>query len=296
MRIRALALCFVALAIAGCSSGGKRQATAVPTTAARTATAAPSPEPSPTPVAAPPVAGAYRAVRAFTNVDLGQMTAMEIVPGQPSVALALTREGVVHRVDLAGGAAPTTFLDISDEIIGSPGPGGGTAGSGVRAGLRDERQVLLYYTRGNPRHNRVSRFIARGDHADPASEQTVIDLPEKRFSNHNGGEITFGPDGYLYIGVGDGGSAGDPDGNGQNTNALLGKILRIDVSGDAYAVPPDNPFAAAVERPRSTRTGCAIRGASRSTRRRARCGSATSVRTNGRRSTASLRAPTTAGT
>jgi glucose/arabinose dehydrogenase len=71
----------------------------------------------------------------------------------------------------------------------------------------------------------------------------VIDLPQKRFSNHNGGEITFGPDGYLYVGVGDGGSAGDPDGNGQNKNALLAKILRIDVSGDTYTIPPDNPFA-----------------------------------------------------
>jgi glucose/arabinose dehydrogenase len=63
------------------------------------------------------------------------------------------------------------------------------------------------------------------------------------FANHNGGALEFGPDGMLYVALGDGGSGGDPQGNGQNTNALLGKILRIDVSGDAYRVPPDNPFA-----------------------------------------------------
>src|SRR5690606_9941639 len=62
------------------------------------------------------------------------------------------------------------------------------------------------------------------------------------FSNHNGGQIAFGPDGYLYIGLGDGGSGGDPEGNGQNLDTFLGKLLRIDVSGDGYQVPSDNPF------------------------------------------------------
>jgi glucose/arabinose dehydrogenase len=247
MRATAVTLCLGALAIAGCGGGSTQQATAVPPTTAQTATIAagvPSPERTATSsAAATPVAGVYRGTRAFTDVDLDQMTAMEIVPGQPEVALALTRDGVVHRVDLTGGANPTTFLDISHEIISSPGQEEGLLGLAFAPDFETSSTFYLYYTRGDPRHNRISRFVAQGDHADPASEQTVIDLPQKRFSNHNGGEITFGPDGYLYVGVGDGGSAGDPDGNGQNKNALLAKILRIDVSGDTYTIPPDNPFA-----------------------------------------------------
>lgn len=176
------------------------------------------------------------------------MTDMEVVPGEPSVALVLTKDGVVHRVDLRDGtAAPTVFLDIRDRLIRNPDQEEGLLGLAFSPDFTTSGAFYLYYTRGDPRHNRVSRFIARSDRADPASEQPIIDLPEKRFSNHNGGEIIFGPDGYLYVGVGDGGGGGDPDGNGQNTQVLLAKILRIDVAGggagSSYAIPGDNPFA-----------------------------------------------------
>ncbi|MDO9556187.1 MAG: PQQ-dependent sugar dehydrogenase [Coriobacteriia bacterium] len=89
----------------------------------------------------------------------------------------------------------------------------------------------------------ISRFTASGDTVDRASEQKLLTVVQP-FANHNGGMIAFGPEGYLYIGMGDGGSSGDPKGNGQNFGTLLGAILRIDVSGtDGYAVPPDNTFA-----------------------------------------------------
>jgi glucose/arabinose dehydrogenase len=91
----------------------------------------------------------------------------------------------------------------------------------------------------------VSRFQVNGadpNTADPASEQILMVLNQP-FSNHNGGQIQFGPDGYLYIGMGDGGSAGDPENNGQNPATLLGTLLRIDIdNGEPYAVPSDNPF------------------------------------------------------
>ncbi len=89
--------------------------------------------------------------------------------------------------------------------------------------------------------------------ATPTPVQTILTIPHAEFANHNGGSLAFGPDGNLYIGVGDGGSSNDPDGNAQNINVLLGKILRIDVDGDDfpgdatrnYAIPDGNPFAGA---------------------------------------------------
>lgn len=92
----------------------------------------------------------------------------------------------------------------------------------------------------------IARFEASGnnlDQADPASEVRLL-VVEQPYPNHNGGGIAFGPDGYLYIALGDGGSGGDPHGNAQNTSSLLGKLLRLDVNqAEGYAIPPDNPFA-----------------------------------------------------
>ena len=126
----------------------------------------------------------------------------------------------------------------------------------------------VYYTQQDG-NNVVSRFAVSGnpDLADPASEQKILELPHPDYSNHNGGQIAFGPDGYLYIATGDGGGGGDPHKNAQNPGSLLGKLLRIDVSEreslpmvgsyniylpiifkafssgpSAYYIPPDNPF------------------------------------------------------
>ena len=134
-------------------------------------------------------------------------------------------------------------------------------------------------------------MIARGtagpngdaDIADAGRVETLLQI-DQPFPNHNGGMLAFGPDGDLYVGMGDGGSGGDPQGNGQSLDTLLGKILRIDVTsdpgGDALRRPADNPFVGtAGASPRSGPTGCATRGASASTARPATCGSATSART-----------------
>jgi glucose/arabinose dehydrogenase len=121
-------------------------------------------------------------------------------------------------------------------------------------GFAANRQVFLSYTRrgtGRGLTSVISRFIADGSGAvlDSGSEQPILTL-DQPFRNHNGGHIMFGPDGFLYIGFGDGGSRADPQGNGQNVNTLLGAILRIDVDGGRpYAIPPDNPFAGGGGRP-----------------------------------------------
>ena len=111
--------------------------------------------------------------------------------------------------------------------------------------LRGERPFLreLHGRRRRHADRRVPACPTDPDAAlpDPAATLLSIDQP---FANHNGGWIAFGPDGFLYIGMGDGGSGGDPNGNGQNLDALLGKMLRIDVDGaKPYAIPPTNPFA-----------------------------------------------------
>ena len=111
---------------------------------------------------------------------------------------------------------------------------------------------FVYYSASDPRRGIVSRFKVSADdpnRAERDSEKVILEV-DQPYGNHNGATVLFGPDGYLYISLGDGGSAFDPQDNGQNLSTLLGTILRIDVDreqdGHAYAIPPDNPF---VDRP-----------------------------------------------
>lgn len=136
----------------------------------------------------------------------------------------------------------TPFLDISDRV-GSNGNEQGLLGLAFHPQYQENGRFFVNYTdrRGD---TVIARFQVTSDPsvADPNSE-TLLFGYDQPFPNHNGGVMTFGPDGYLYIGSGDGGAAGDPMANAQNTETLLGKILRVDVdSADPYAVPSDNPF------------------------------------------------------
>ena len=141
-----------------------------------------------------------------------------------------------------------TFLDISMRV-NNRGNEEGLLGMAFDPEYRDNGYFYVYYSASPPRRSVVSRFAvsaADPNLADWNSEVVVLEVPQP-FSNHNGGHLLFGPDGYLYIGLGDGGSGGDPDGNGQNASTLLGAILRIDVSvlgrEGTYRIPPDNPFS-----------------------------------------------------
>jgi glucose/arabinose dehydrogenase len=151
----------------------------------------------------------------------------------------IEKYGVI-RIFKDGQLMPQPFLNIEDRVDDGSNEMG-LLGLAFHPDYEQNGYFYVNYT-GDGGNTRISRFQAVGDSADPNSEQVlmVVDQP---FPNHNGGAVVFGPDGYLYLGLGDGGAAGDPFKNGQNTGALLGKILRIDVNnGVPYAVPADNPF------------------------------------------------------
>ncbi len=144
------------------------------------------------------------------------------------------------RVARGGVLAAAPFLDIRDRV-GCCGERG-LLSVAFPPGFAAKQYFYVYYT-GRNGNTAVSRFRAVGDTAD-ASSETILLTQQQPFSNHNGGQLAFGPDGYLYIGLGDGGGGGDPQDNGQKPGTLLGKLLRIDVESGAqpYSVPPSNPF------------------------------------------------------
>jgi glucose/arabinose dehydrogenase len=136
----------------------------------------------------------------------------------------------------------TPFLDISDRV-GSNGNEQGLLGLAFHPQYAQNGRFFVNYTDKNG-DTVLARFQVSSDPniADPNSEVKILGV-DQPFANHNGGVLAFGPDGYLYAGLGDGGSQGDPFGNAQNTSVLLGKILRLDVdSAETYTVPADNPF------------------------------------------------------
>lgn len=157
------------------------------------------------------------------------------------------------RIRIVNSPIVTPFLDIRS-IVRSPEDSGGGSEEGLLSvafhpNYENNRLFYIYYinTSGNLVIARYTASSTNLNLADPASGQPILTIPHPTNSNHNGGQLMFGPlDGYLYIGTGDGGSGGDPNQNAQNKTILLGKILRIDVNnGSPYAIPPGNPFAGA---------------------------------------------------
>ena len=141
-----------------------------------------------------------------------------------------------------GVVTPRPFLDLSP-LVKTEGPEQGLLDLVFHPDFAHNGLFYVSYTDQDDALV-VARYRVSSDPdaADPASALTLLRVA-KPTEYHNGGELAFGPDGYLYIGVGDGGEAGDPHNNAQSTNLLLGKLLRLDVnSGSPYAVPPDNPF------------------------------------------------------
>ncbi|MFI5120775.1 MAG: PQQ-dependent sugar dehydrogenase [Thermoanaerobaculia bacterium] len=156
--------------------------------------------------------------------------------------LFVVEQGGRVRILKDGTVQPVPFLDISNRV--SCCGERGLLSIAFEPGTGPKSQFWADYTDVNG-DTTVSLFSFAGDLAAAASETVVLKIAQP-FANHNGGQLAFGPDGYLYVGMGDGGSAGDPNNNGQSLSTLLGKILRIDVRAFPYGIPRDNPFAGSV--------------------------------------------------
>ncbi len=153
--------------------------------------------------------------------------------------------GIIKILNSDATINPTPFLNISSLI--ESGGEQGLLGLAFHPDYANNGYFFVYYT-DNSEDTQVARYTVDGsdpDIADPSSALLIIDAVQP-YWNHNGGSLQFGTDGYLYIGLGDGGSGGDPENRAQNLETLLGKILRIDIDntegGNNYAIPADNPF------------------------------------------------------
>ena len=158
------------------------------------------------------------------------------------------RAGKIRVIDGNGVLRAAAFVDLSSRIVS--GGEQGLLGLAFHPSFESNGRLFVDYTRASDGAEVVSELTASADHgtASAASERVLLTVADP-YSNHNGGQLAFGPDGYLYIAMGDGGGGGDPLGSGQSLQTLLGKILRIDVNGPhaagkQYAIPSNNPYAA----------------------------------------------------
>ena len=199
-------------------------------------------DPSTTPVAecaaGPVVNGTPNLQAALMASGLQSPLDVQVAPGDRARLFVVEQDGRI-RIIRSRALAPAPFLDIVARV----GSGGerGLLGLAFHPQYATNGRFFVNYTdRSGDTH--VSEFRGSGDAADPQSERELM-FVRQPFSNHNGGGLAFGPDGMLYISLGDGGSSGDPMRNGQSLATRLGKLLRIDVNaGSPFGVPADNPF------------------------------------------------------
>ncbi|MDX1621222.1 MAG: PQQ-dependent sugar dehydrogenase [Nitriliruptorales bacterium] len=248
MRFALLAILSLTLGIAGCRGddpGEEPLPSPTLPSPVDSPTSAPPDEPSPgsTGVASPTVTAPAQ------TIDDVRLAAEEVVSGLASPLLVtappggggiwvLEQPGIIRVID---GDQVRTFLDIRSRV--TSGGERGLLGLAFHPDYADNGRVFVHYS-GDAGRTVLSEFATSGDPsaADPGSEQVLLTVRQPA-SNHNGGSVVFGPDGLLYLALGDGGGGGDQFGNGQDPSTLLGALLRIDVTDEGeYAIPDDNPF------------------------------------------------------
>lgn len=241
-----LASLALASLLLGACGGGSDSPPPQPTP---TPPAAPTPTPTPTPPPGPVVLAKQRAYPSLTFMGA---VALLRAANDSSRWFVATQDGrVVSFTDVENAATTTTVVDLSQEVTFHNVSG--LLGLAFHPSFPSDPRAYVAYThqRNGVTVLRVSELKTadNGITLNPASEQIIFEL-EQPGGHNNGGHVLFGPDGFLYLGIGDGGDDDDPSGvvgNGQTTTNLLGKILRLDVSGAApglrYRIPTDNPFA-----------------------------------------------------
>jgi len=188
-----------------------------------------------------------RTAVAFPNLTFRRPVDLQQPADNTNRLFVAEQEGIISVFQRSPDAAvKKTFMDITARVDDT-GNEMGLLGLAFHPNYKSNGFFYVNYTASSPRRTIVSRFKVSTDpdRADDASE-TVILTFDQPYSNHNGGQLAFGPDGFLYIAIGDGGSGGDPQNNGQERATLLGSIARIDVNttgaGANYGIPADNPF------------------------------------------------------
>ncbi len=187
----------------------------------------------------------YELVEPFPQIQITQLLGLETPENDNGYLYALSQQGQIFQIDPNDpDASAEVWLDISGRLVS--GGERGLLGLAFHPDFAENGLFYVNYTASSPLRTVVSEFSVGSDEmGDPDSEIILLEFNQP-FNNHNGGQISFGPDGFLYIASGDGGSGGDPQGNSQNTQNLLGAMLRIDVDnpddGLNYGIPSDNPF------------------------------------------------------
>ena len=196
----------------------------------------------------PPEPDSYQVEAAFPDLTFDRPLDLQH-PGDESNRLFVVEQAGMIKVfeNDPSTTEASIFLDLQNQI--TSGGERGLLGLAFHPNFETNGLFYVNYTVSNPLRTVISQFQVSPNNPDRAdkSSETVLLSFEQPFGNHNGGQIRFGPDGYLYIATGDGGSGGDPRGNAQDRTTLLGNILRIDVdasinSNQAYAIPPENPY------------------------------------------------------
>lgn len=205
---------------------------------------------TPPPPPPPPVGADIATQRVFTQLlAFNQPLAMIQQPNNDTRWFVVQRGGVIYTFPNDPNVMPadvSVFANLSGFVNSAPGEAG-LLGVAFHPDFINNGEVYVSYTSpSGGLQSRVSRFLSQGGNPptlNTVNEAVLLTL-QQPFNNHNGGQLAFGPDGFLYVGFGDGGSGGDPNNNAQNTTNLFGTIIRIDVdNGAPYAIPPNNPFA-----------------------------------------------------
>ena len=186
--------------------------------------------------------------RVFRNLPFGNLTNLVQINEDTGGFIVTEQEGLVYYFPNDQDVRDShLLLDLTDRVSVKHNEEG-LLGIALSPNFNVDRSLYLYYSAAKPRRSVLSRFVLHDDfmlEIDSYTETVILDIPQP-YGNHNGGQITFGPEGFLYISLGDGGGAGDPERHAQNMSTLLGSILRIDVTGDIngerYKVPDENPF------------------------------------------------------